>query len=189
VHWHSKGLQDFLPATPAGKADGVLCHAFLDLVDLDVSVPPLLRLLRPGGAFWFTLTFDGVTAFLPEEPGGYEAELLRAYHRTMDERVIAGSRSGHSLSGRRLIEGLPRWGATILDAGPSDWWVQPREGGYPEDEAYFLHFMIDTVRKAVSSSPDVGGAPLDVWARNRHGQIDRGEMSFLAHQWDVAGTV
>jgi SAM-dependent methyltransferase len=189
VHWHPQDLFDFLGSAPAGEADGVVAHAVLDLLDLDEAVPRLIRLLRPGGLFLFTLTFDGVTAFLPEDEGAYEVDLLRAYHRTMDARIVQGAPSGHSRSGRRLLEGLPRWGGRILEAGPSDWLVLPHGGVYPGDEGYFLHHIVETVRGALESDAGVGGDSLERWAAGRHRQIDRGEMALMAHQWDVVGTI
>ena len=56
--------------------DLLIAHAFLDLVDIPAVLPALLALLRPGGLFYFTITFDGVTSFQPEidpdfrRPGG-----------------------------------------------------------------------------------------------------------------------
>ncbi len=45
--------------------DLLMAHAFLDLLDLPTALPALLGMLRPGGLFYFTLNFDGVTAFEP----------------------------------------------------------------------------------------------------------------------------
>ena len=78
-------------------------------------------------------------------------------------------------------------GTEIVDAGPSDWLVRPHQGAYPGDEAYFLRFLVETVDKAVRSEAGIEAGPLACWVAERHAQIERGAMVFLAHQWDVAG--
>ena len=188
VRWHAADFYTFAEDHPVGESDLVLAHAFLDLVDVDRAVPRLLGFLRPGGVFCFTLTFDGLTAFLPEDDPPFERELLRAYHRTMDHRTVGGEASGHSQSGRQLIDLLRRMGIRLLEAGPSDWLVLPANGLYPKDEAYFLHFIVETVRRAVPREAPLDPRRVEAWAATRHDQIDRGELTFMAHQWDVLGT-
>ncbi|HET7011097.1 MAG TPA: hypothetical protein VFI11_10005 [Anaerolineales bacterium] len=188
VHWHSKEVVPFIENGLVDGADVLLAHAFLDLVDLPRTLPPMLDLLKPQGVYCFTLTFDGLTAFLPVTDPPFEAELLCAYHRTMDQRVVNGQPSGHSQSGRRLLELLPRLGAKVLEAGPSDWLVRPIAGRYPADEAYFLHFIVETVHAAVLSEDRLDAVRLEAWAAARHEQIDHAQLTFLAHQWDVVGT-
>ncbi|HSB90987.1 MAG TPA: class I SAM-dependent methyltransferase [Anaerolineales bacterium] len=184
VRLHTSAIEAFADAQPPGTADLLLAHAFLDLVDTPRSLPRLMQLLRPGGAFYFTLNFDGVTAFLPQADPAFEERLMSAYHATMDERR---PRSSGRFTGRRLFEELPHLGATILDAGASDWWVRPVEGSYPGDEAYFLHFLVETVRRAVGGRTDLATSDVDAWADGRHAQIDAGELIYMAHQWDFAG--
>ena len=185
VHFHASDIEAFAASQPTGTADLLLAHAFLDLIDTPRSLPRLMRLLRPGGVFYFTLNFDGVTAFLPQADPAFEGRLMTAYHQTMDERV---PRSSGRFTGRHLFEELPRMGATILDAGASDWWVRPVEGSYPGDEAYFLHFLVETVRRAVGGRPDLATSDVDSWAARRHGQIEAGDLIYMAHQWDFVGT-
>jgi SAM-dependent methyltransferase len=183
LRWHTNDIR----AHRGEPADVLLAHAFLDLVDLPQVLPAMLHGLKPQGIFLFSLTFDGLTGFLPEEPGAFEDDLLRAYHRTMDHRRVDGVPSGHSRSGRRLLGLLPRMGAVILDAGPSDWLVLPHDGGYPGDEAYFLHFIVETMQGAVRGEPELDAGMLEAWASKRHGQVERGELVLMAHQWDVVG--
>ena len=187
VRFHPQDIDGYVRARPPGEADFLLAHAFLDLVDWKRSAPAWFRLLRPGGVFYFTLNFDGLTAFLPARDPAFDDRLMAAYHRTMDERQPRSALSGGRHTGRHLLEQLPRMGTEIVDAGPSDWLVRPDHGTYPADEAYFLHFLVETVHRAVRAEEGIGSEPLASWVAERHAQIERGELVFLAHQWDVAG--
>jgi SAM-dependent methyltransferase len=183
LRWHTSDIR----AYRGDPADVLIAHAFLDLVDLAQVVPAMLQGLKHQGVFFFSLTFDGLTGFVPEEPGPFEDTLIQAYHRTMDRRLVHGVPSGHSRSGRRLLGLLPRVGAALLDAGPSDWLVLPHDGRYPGDEAYFLHFIVETMQGAVRGDPELDAGLLEAWVSKRHAQIERGELVLMAHQWDVVG--
>ncbi|MEZ4708993.1 MAG: hypothetical protein R3A44_17435 [Caldilineaceae bacterium] len=59
-------------------------------------------------------------------------------------------------------------------------WVvfgQPDERGklgfYPADEAYFLHFIIDTMRGALDGDTALESARFARWIEQRHQQIGR----------------
>ena len=170
-------------------SDVIVAHAFLDLVPLETAVPLLLRMLRPGGLFYFSLNFDGETIFMPEIDRSLDGEIIEAYHRTMDERTIDGKPSGDSRTGRRLLAGLPALGGAILAAGSSDWVVVPRGGGYPGDEAYFLHHICHTLWVALRSRGEIDPQRLRRWIERRHRQVEHGELIYIAHQLDVIGLV
>jgi SAM-dependent methyltransferase len=163
----------------------VTANAVLDLMHLPSIVPALWRALTPGGLYWFTINFDGETIFLPEHP--LDASMMRAYHRTMDERTHEGRPSGDSRSGRHLLELLPKTGACLLAAGSSDWVVFPRAGGYVEDEAYFLHHIVHTIDRALTGSSAVEAQAFTDWIRLRHAQIESAELIYIAHQLDTFG--
>jgi len=177
----------FAETQSAPRWDALIAHAVLDLVDIRRALPPLLSLLAPDGIFYFTLNFDGVTIFEPEIDAKFEALLMARYHRTMDERMVAGNRAGESRMGRRLLSLLPQLGGEILAAGASDWIVFAQSGGYPADEAYFLHFIIETVHNALKNDPAVDSKKLSAWTEKRHAQIETGELVYLAHQLDITG--
>ncbi len=164
--------------------DVLIAHAFLDLVDVASALPHLLATLHPQGLGYFTLNFDGLTLLEPVEHESFETHLMALYHRSMDERRVAGRPSGDSRTGRHLFQHLGRLGASIVAAGASDWVVFPREGAYPADEAFFLHAIIHTIHQELRGHPQVDGDRLDAWARTRHAQIDRGELLYIAHQLD-----
>jgi SAM-dependent methyltransferase len=171
----------------AGQWDVLIANAFLDLFDLAVIVPPALRALRPGGVFYFTINFDGMTRLLPPIDPGYDSEIEALYHRSMDERITDGARSGDSHSGSNLFEHLRQAGARILAAGGSDWVVHSGPHGYANDDAFFLRCILGFFEQSVGAHPDVDPARFGAWLRARHAQIDRGELVYLAHQLDFVG--
>jgi SAM-dependent methyltransferase len=181
--------------TLAGRGDWrssfdlVLAHAFLDLVDLDEAVPQLLALLKPGGWFSFTLNFDGATVFQPVIEPELDRRIIQLYHRTMAREGPTGGSSEGSTTGRRLFGVLLAAGAEVLAAGGADWVVFPQGGGYPEDEAYFLHFLIHTISQALAGGPHLDQRTLEAWVEKRHTQVDSGELLYIAHNLDYCGRV
>lgn len=169
--------------------DVLLAHAVVDLLNLPTAVPQLLRLLRPGGLFYWPITFDGVTSLEPAIDPSFDAEIERLYHQTMDQRRSAdGQPSGDSRSGRHLLAQLRAAGVPIIAAGSSDWVVfADAHGRYTGDEAYFLHFIIDTIAQALAGHPALPAARFADWIATRHAQIDAGTLIYIAHQLDVLG--
>jgi SAM-dependent methyltransferase len=168
--------------------DLVVACAVLDLLPLERVVPAIAEALREDGLLYLPIHFDGVTAFEPVIDPELDARIESLYHRTMDERRIGGEPSGDSRTGRRLLTLLPTAGLEIVAAAGSDWVVWPREGGYPDDEGHFLHALIDTVRGALVEATESGeleAGAFERWIDERHAQVDRGELVFLAHQLDV----
>src|SRR5580693_7001830 len=138
-------LARYLETDHGARADVLIANAVLDLVDVPAVLPGLLRLLVPGGVYWFTINYDGETIFAPGHP--HDDQVLSAYHRDMDERVRYGRPAGESRTGRHLFHHLRAAGAPAVAAGSSDWVVHPdRDGTYPADEAYFLRRILNTIR-------------------------------------------
>lgn len=164
--------------------DLVVANAVLDLVDLDRALPVIRNMLVPGGLAWLTVNFDGMTRLLPVAGASQDAAIEDAYHATMDRRLIDGMPSGDSRTGSALFAALPAFGFEILAAGPSDWIVFPQTGKYAADEAWFLHFIVNTIEGALSDGVAIEAQALAVWADTRHAQIDAGEMTYVAHQFD-----
>jgi hypothetical protein len=168
-------------------ADVLIANAVLDLVDVPAILPGLLRLLVPGGVYWFTINYDGESIFAPGHP--HDDQVMRAYHRDMDERVRYGRPAGDSRTGRRLFHHLRAAGAPALAAGSSDWVVSAGpDGSYPDDEAYFLRSILSTIQDALRSRPDrVEPAELAGWLAVRGRQLAAGELVYIAHQLDFVG--
>jgi SAM-dependent methyltransferase len=180
-------LGSYLEAERAAAADVLIANAVLDLVDVPAVLPGLLRLLAPGGVYWFTINYDGESIFEPGHP--CDDQIMKAYHQDMDERFRHGRPAGDSRTGRRLIHYLRATGAPALAAGSSDWVVYPGpDGNYPSDEAYFVHTILDTIQNALRSRQDrVEQADLADWLAVRRRQLAAGELVYIAHQLDFAG--
>jgi len=180
-------LGRYLETASGAPAHVLIANAVLDLVDVPAVLPGLLRLLVPGGVYWFTINYDGESVFEPGHP--HDGQVMQAYHRDMDERVRYGRPAGDSRTGRRLFHQLRTAGAPALAAGSSDWVVSAGpDGNYPGDEAYFLRSILNTIENALRSRPDrVEPADLASWLAVRGRQLAAGELVYIAHQLDFAG--
>lgn len=173
-----------LDAGPGAPVDLLVAHAFLDVVDVPALLPGLLRQLAPGGAYWFTVNFDGDTIFAPDHPG--DDEVLGAYQASMDDRVRYGRPAGESRAGRHLFHQLRAARAPVLSSGSSDWVVHAGpDGRYPGDEAWFLDFILSTVEAALAGR--VPPAALADWLAARRRQVADADLVYIAHQLDVLG--
>lgn len=164
--------------------DLLIAGAFLDLVDLEWALPQLFDRLRPDGLFYFPITFDGGTIFVPE--ADLDDRIVELYHRDMDGRAHEERSAGHSRTGRRLFTQVPEAGGEILAAAGSDWVVHPP---YPTDEAFFLRYILETIEGALSNHSELDDEAFASWLERRRTQVDRGELTYIAHQLDVLGRV
>lgn len=188
LHLYPLDLYDFLDqAGSLAAVDLILAHAFMDLIDIPTTLPRLTATLSPGALLYFTINFDGATILEPTIDPVFDAEIEQIYHRTMDERIINGKRSGDSRTGRHLFHQLKTANIHTLDVGSSDWVVIPHRGQYPHDEGYFLHFIINTMHTALRSHPDLNSHRFEAWIETRHRQIEAGELVYIAHQLDYLG--
>jgi hypothetical protein len=159
--------------TNRGAFGLVVAHALLDIVELSRSLDLLAGLARPGGLVYLPITFDGETIFEPALPD--DEAVLSVYHRAMDER-------GSSRTGRRLFHALKAQSLTVLEMGASDWVVHPSGRGYRADEAFFLHFLLDTIEGAVRDR--VESRALEHWIAIRRRQVEAASLVYCAHQFD-----
>lgn len=169
--------------------DLVIAQAFLDLVDLDAALPLMAGSLKSPGLLYLCINFDGGTIFEPSIDRDLDRRIEDVYHRTMDERMVGGKRSGDSRTGRRLFSGLGKAGARVLDAGASDWVVYPTDAGYDGDEEVFLYAIIDTVEGALQERREIDPKSLVRWAQERRAQVESRELVYIAHQLDVLARV
>jgi hypothetical protein len=105
----------------------------------------------------------------------------------MDRRHLRGKPAGSSVTGRRLFGELAAAGGRVAAAGSSDWVVFPGPDGYPGDEAYFLHWIIDTISRALNGHPELEMNRFQAWVDRRYRQIESAELIYIAHQLDVMG--
>jgi SAM-dependent methyltransferase len=159
-------------------ADLLIAHAFLDLMPMPDSLPRLLALTKSFA--WLTINFDGVTTFEPTLDLELDTKIEHLYHESMDKRPTGGD----SKSGRHLFSHLRNTGAEILAAGSSDWVVFAKAGKYPADEEYFLHFILHFFEESLKGHKELDADKFADWLMKRRGQIERGELVYIAHQMD-----
>lgn len=164
--------------------DLVIANAVLDLVDIRFALPVIRNSLNQNGLGYFSINFDGMTAFEPIVQPDLDEQIIRVYHQSMDDRRVGGQPSGGSQTGRRLFQALSQAGFEILQSGSSDWVVFPRGGRYSADERYFLHFILHFFEETIPQYPQIDLNAFQNWLKVRRAQIDRGELIFLAHQLD-----
>ncbi|NPV77835.1 MAG: methyltransferase domain-containing protein [Anaerolineae bacterium] len=185
IHFERKDFFDLLSVQPPAQLfDLIAAHAFLDLIHFPGVMQNLVALTEPGGLWYFTINFDGLTILEPEIDPVFDEEVMRLYHLTMDERKINGVPSGDSRTGRRLFTWLRKVGMEILEAGSSDWVVFSQNGQYPADEGYFLSFLLDTIYKALAGNPVLDQKRFESWTLRRQQQIEQRELVYIAHQMD-----
>lgn len=162
-----------------------LAHAFMDLVDIAELLPRFCSRIRPGGLLYLTLNYDGETILLPVINPHLDKQILRLYNQSMDERRRNGKKAGDSQTGRHLFQHLQMANADILAAGSSDWVVFPSSQRYTPDEAYFLHFIVDTIYQELKGYPSLDGKLFENWINLRHTQVETGKLIFIAKQLDI----
>ena len=158
-----------------GPLDLLVAQQVMDLVDQDRALSAFTDAVGPGGLLYFPLTFDGATIFQPAHP--LDAEIVEAYHATMDARP-----NGDSRAGRQLATRLQRGPGELLVMAPSDAIVRPRDGAYPADEAFVLGSILDFVADELSEH-DVPG--VDEWLDTRRAQLRARELIYVAHRYDL----
>ena len=170
---------DFIRRAPQ-PADLLIAHAFLDLLPMPESLRGLFSLVKKNGLAWLTINFDGVSTLEPLIDPALDASIEDLYHHSMDTRPTGGD----SQAGRHLFAHLAGLRADILAAGASDWVVHARDGRYPEDEAYFLQFILHFYEQSLTGQPGLDPQALAGWLAARRAQIERGELVYIAHQMD-----
>jgi hypothetical protein len=91
--------------------------------------------------------------------------------------------TGSSRTGRRLFHALGAHSVEVLEIGSSDWIVHPIRGEYPDDEAFFLDFLLRTIEGAVGHR--IERESLEVWLSERRRQLASAELFYCAHQIDL----
>jgi hypothetical protein len=165
----------------------LIAHAFLDLVDVPTTLPRIFDLAGNEGFFYFSINYDGLTVLQPNIDQEFDQWVLELYHRSMEQRVRDGQRFGDRYTGRHLFQQIQDSGGQILASGSSDWVVYPGMTGYPDDESYFLHFITHTIFQALNNHDELDSPQFADWIRQRHDQIDRRELVYIAHQLDYFG--
>jgi hypothetical protein len=177
INFEQADVFDFIQKNKQ-PADLLIAHALLDLLPMPESLPKLLTLTN--NLVWLTINFDGVTTFEPTIDAEFDEKIVKLYHESMDKRATGGD----SKSGRHLLGHLRNAGVKILEAGASDWMVYAKEEQYPEDEAYFLHFILHFFEESLSGNEELNTTAFSDWLAKRREQIIKGELVYIAHQMD-----
>lgn len=177
----------YIAAHPAQNIDLLVANAFLDLVPLPDTLELIFSGWRQSYLFYFSINYDGLTILEPVIDPEFDQLVLDLYHETMNERYLDGIRFGDYQTGRHLLSDIPKRGGSILATGSSDWIVFPHSGGYSNDGAYFLHFIIHTIDNALQNHPLLDKEIFSHWINRRHQQVEEGELIYIAHQVDILG--
>jgi hypothetical protein len=179
-------VYDFLsPENSEGQQwDLGIAHAFIDVVDIGGVLPRFCNLIRPGGLLYLTLNYDGETIFLPELSYAFEKRIMQLYNQSMDDRITGGRKTGGCQTGRKLFGHLKAVNAAVLAAGSSDWIVMPGPHGYPRDESYFLHYILDTIYYELRNRSGLDQNEFESWVQTRHDQVAKAELVFIAKNLD-----
>ena len=163
----------------------ITAHAILDLLPLDDAVAFVSELLVPGGLFYTTINYDGVTSLLPSfSDREFEKELLATYNRSMDERESGGKSVGGSRTGFEVFDVITRHGLAVEGFGASDWSLFPWEGRYADGEARFLRSIIETMHAEGLKHPHLDGSGLEQWRSERLDLVKRSGLALIVHQTD-----
>lgn len=169
---------------PEQEWDLVIAHAVMDILPLPEALSVLFAALRPGGMFYFTLNYDGLTKFMPVINPVTDELIEHLYNRTMDEREIE---TGGSHTGQKLFHAIPEAGGKILATGSSDWIVPDSNGPVETDERYFLECILKTVADALFGRVEVESSVVNDWYRQRLLQLEDNRLIYLSHHLDFFG--
>lgn len=167
--------------------DMVLAHTVLDIFPLRRVLQQIFTVLRPGGFYYFTLNYDGMSRLLPTVDEQLDRLIERRYHHTMDERKFDGLPIAGRFCGRQLLTYLPEFHAPPAAIGCSDWIVHPGKRGYSKDTETFLTFMIYTIQDALRTDPELNQTRFAEWIDTRYSQVDNHTLTLIAHQLDFFG--
>ena len=178
IQWLTADILELVSIFAPGYFDLLIGHAVIDLLPVPACMPGLLNLVKPGGGYYFSLNFAGVTSFSPSDPR--DVEISAAYHRDMDMR-FPGLEWRASQIGQVLGRWLKEQGHLVLDEGNSDWKIST--GPMPSAaENCFVGNILDTMEKALA-----GLDGLEDWLKLRRQQASSGNLLFFAANRDYFG--
>ncbi|MGK2904818.1 MAG: class I SAM-dependent methyltransferase [Desulfuromonadales bacterium] len=178
IQWLAADILELASVFEPGYFDLLIGHAIIDLLPVPACMPGLLNLVKPGGGYYFSLNFAGVTSFSPVHPR--DLEITEAYHRDMDSR-FSDLKWRASQTGQLLGSWLKEQGHLVLAEGDSDW--QLFSGPIPSAaNNRFIGNILDTMAKALA-----GLEGLEEWLNLRRRQADSGNLLFFAANRDYFG--
>ncbi len=172
LEWLSIAAENLGTVIEKGSLDLLLAHAVVDLLPVPVLLPNLLDLLKPGGAFYFSLNYSGTTRFEPAHPD--DVPLMQAYNRDMDARFDDLDWQA-SLTGARLGPWLTAAGCQVLAEADSDWQLNASDG-------LFVRNILDTMKKALQEMKQLAD-----WYDKRVTQLEAGSLAVKISNTDFFG--
>lgn len=175
-------IESFLGAHIQEKSyDAIVGQAIIDLLDIDKIFPLMARVVKRGGLYYFPISFDGMTSFVPVYNIDVDRKVEKIYHDSM----LRGGRD-RSQTGRQILVYLLNNGFQVDAVGSSDWIIYPdRHGNYEGREGYFLRHILDLVAKELALSSQIEERTAHQWYSHRLLQLERGELIYIAHQLDI----
>lgn len=194
-----------VPAAGLEPADLVVAASLLDLLDIETAMDRFGAVTATDGLVYAPATFDGATMFAPTHPA--DGAIERVFHDSMRAKPDHTPEAA-----RTLVSSVTRRGGELLAVGSSDW-VVCGDGGYPDDDRYFLDRICGYVASALldrEDGPLTTSEPADLrelpltdrarsvvadsdqtaedcrsWLCDRRRALEAGELTYLAHQLDV----
>lgn len=175
----------FEKATYHNRFNAVIAQAWIDIVNAQKALTGLTRVLQAkDGLLYLPIHFDGVTSFLPALDDDLDRRIERLYHHSMAQSPDGPV--GGSTTGRKLLASLSEMNDVEVTAGSSDWIVVPNDDHtYPADERYFLHHILHFVENELKRAETIDPRQANHWLVKRRGQIEDGQLIYMAHQLDV----
>ncbi len=164
----------------------ITAHAIMDLLALGPAMQAIASGLRPGGAFYATLTYNGATTLLPGyRDRGFEEALLELYEASMDARGASGGSYGGRRAGTRLYDATVSAGLSVAGFGASDWEIVPGRWGYSADEAVVAGALVDMIYAELVGSRKLSNQDLERWREERRAQIEAQRLTVVVHHTDL----
>lgn len=179
----------------------ITAHALMDLLPMAATCAAVRRSLVPGGLFYATINYNGLTRWYPKaEDAEFEQQLLSYYDRSM-RRVRAGGREQDgAASGGQLYEACRAAGLDVLALGGSDWCVFPKvdvgtgvaDGGearrgspaaYTKGEVRLLTWMLGNIYK--EGLQEFTADQMEAWIQDRLGCLQQERLAMVVHHLDV----
>jgi SAM-dependent methyltransferase len=172
LEWLSIAAEHLGTVIEEGSLDLLLAHAVVDLLPVPVLLPKLLDLLKPGGAFYFSLNYSGTTRFEPAHRD--DVSLMQAYNQDMDAKFVDLDWQA-SLTGIRLGSWLTAEGYQVVAEADSDWQLNSADG-------VFVRNILDTMKKALQRMKE-----LPPWYDTRAAQLEAGSLVLRISNTDIFG--
>ena len=170
----------------SARVDVIVAQSFLDLIHIPTLLDRLNDVCVADAVAYFPIHVNGSTRFLPTTQRAIDRHIEHIYHDSMNARETRHGPAGGASTGQKLLHAIPAHGGSIRAAGGSDWIIYPdAHGAYGSQDRYFLRKMLDFFDDEIGSSSEISEETGSEWIETRRAQLQRGELSLVAHHIDV----